>query len=107
MNASIWATSTRTPLMSPTPAPSASTTKHRERPGNAELGLQADRQDVPQHDAVADRQIDLAGDHRDHRAERQDGDDRLVGDDRTDVEQGRERVRQKDAEQEREQRRSG
>ena len=73
-----------------------------ERPRNAIVRLQADREDVPEHDAVADGEVDLAGDHRDHHAERQDGDDRLVGDDRADVQQRRESLGQEDAEQERE-----
>ena len=58
--ASICATSTSTPLIRPTPAPSTSTTSDRQRPGNAVPGLQADRQNVPQHDAVADGEVDLA-----------------------------------------------
>ena len=47
---------------------------------------------MPEHDAVADREVDLAGDHRDHRGERQQRDDRLVGHDRAQVEHRRERV---------------
>ena len=75
----------------------------RQRPRHAELGLQADREDVPQHDAVADRQVDLAGDHRDGGGERQQRDHRLVGQDRAQVEQRRKGVGQHHREQQRQQ----
>ena len=78
----------------------------RERPRQAVDRLQADRQNVPQHDAVSDRKVDLARHHRDHRGERQKRDDRLVGDDRAQVEKGRERVRQDDG-KERDEKQSG
>ena len=39
--------------------------------GRPVLGLQGDGQDVPEHDAVADGQVDPAGHHRDHRRQRQ------------------------------------
>ncbi len=61
--------------------------QHRHRPGQAQLGLQADRQDVPEHDAVAHREVDLAGDHGNGGRQRQQGDHRLVRQDGAQVEQ--------------------
>ena len=64
-----------------------------QRPGDAERGLKADRENMPEDDSVTDREVYLAGDHGNHRGERQKRDDRLVGDDRAKVEHGRKRVR--------------
>ena len=71
------------------------------------MDLQGDREDVPEHDAVADRQVDLAGHHRDHRGQRQQRDHRLVAQDRAQVEQRRKGVGQQQREQQDQQRRSG
>jgi hypothetical protein len=65
-------------VQEPGGTPSISTISHRHRPGQAVHRLQADRQDVPQHDAVAHGQVDPPRHHRDHRRQRQQRDDRLV-----------------------------
>ncbi len=70
-----------------------------DRPRHAEHGLQADRKNVPEHDAVADRKIDAAGSHRDHGRQRQESDDRLVGDDRAEIENRRKGLRQEQRKQ--------
>ena len=75
----------------------------RQRPGHAVHDLQADRQDVPHDDAEADVQVDAAGHHRDRRGERQERDDRLVGEDRAEVEVGRKGPRQEQREEDDEQ----
>ena len=55
--------------------------QHRQWPGQAQLGLQADGQDVPEHDAEADVEVDLADDHRNGGGERQQRHLRLGGQD--------------------------
>ena len=99
MKASICATSTSNPLMRPTKRRADQHQQNRERPGDAVPDLEADRENVPHHDAEADGQVDPAGHHRQRRAERQQRDDRLVGEDRAAVEPGRKRVRQQEREQ--------
>ena len=73
----------------------------RDRPRKSELRLQADGEDVPEHNAVADREVNLARDHRDHDAKRENRDDRLVGNDRANVKQSGKGLGQQEAEQER------
>ena len=75
----------------------------RQRPGHAVLDLQADRQDVPHDDAEADVEVDAAGHHRHRGGERQQRDDRLVGEDRAEVEVGRKGPRQEQREEDDEQ----
>ncbi len=70
-----------------------------DRPGQAIHGLQADREDVPEHDAIADREVDAARDHGDHRGKRQERDDRLVRQDGPDIEHGRKCIGQQDRKQ--------
>ena len=103
--ASTCATSTSTPLMSPTKPGAGDDQQDRERPGDAVFDLKADRENVPHHDAEADGQIDAAGHHRQGRGEREHRDDRFVGEDRAEVEPGRKRVRQQDREQDDQQQR--
>ena len=62
------------------------------RPRDAELDLQADRQDMPHDDAEADGEVDTACHHRQCRCQRQQRYDCLVAEDRARVERGRERV---------------
>ena len=73
------------------------------RPRDAELDLQADRQDMPHDDAEADGEVDTACHHRQCRRQRQQRDDCLVAEDRARVERGRERVRQKQREKDNQQ----
>ena len=105
MKLSICATSTSRPLSRPSRRRAASTMSTATGQGRPILGLQRDREDVPEHDAVADGEVDPAGHHRDHRRQRQHRDDRLVAEDRAEVEHRREGVRQQDREEDDEQRR--
>ena len=65
------------------------------------------RQDVPHDDAEADGQVDAAGHHRQRRGEREQRDDRLVGEDRAEVQVGREGVGQEQREEDDQQDASG
>ncbi|MNO85281.1 hypothetical protein D3C76_766520 [compost metagenome] len=72
--------------------------QNRRRPGKAVAGLQADHQDVPKHNAVANGQIDLVRQHGDHRCQGEDSDDHLVAEDRVKVKQRRKGIRQQHGE---------
>ena len=67
--------------------------------GTPDVDLQADREDVPHDDAEADGEVDAAGHHRQRRGQRQQRDDRLVGEDRAEVELGRKGVGQQEREE--------
>ena len=73
--------------------------EHGDGPRHAVIHLQADGEDMPQHNAVADREVDLSRNHWDHRGQGQHGDDCLVGNDRAQIEQGRKGVRQQHGEE--------
>src|SRR6266581_724709 len=66
--------------------------KAREWPGNVVLDLERDRENVPHHDPEADRQVDAAGHHRDHRGKREQRDDPFVAEDRARVDRRRKRL---------------
>ena len=100
MKLSILATSTRRPFRQPMKRAEHQHDENGERPGKAVERLQADGENVPEHDAIADGEIDAACRHGDHRRQRQDANDRLVGNDRAQVQQRREGVWQQDREQE-------
>ena len=100
MKASTCATSTSTPLMSPTNAGAGDHDHDRERPGNAVFDLKADRQNVP-HARCRSRRSgrcgrpSSAGSRRATSSATID----LSREDRADVEPGRERVGQQDREE--------
>ncbi len=71
----------------------------RHRPGQTHLCLKADGKDVPEHNAVAHREVDLSRDHGNGGSQRQHGNHRLVGQDGTQIEQRREGLWQKDRKQ--------
>ena len=76
MKLSICATSTSTPLIRPARAPhSTARSGIASGQGTSYPDLQADRHDVPQHDAEANGEVDAPGHHRQHRAKRQQRDD--------------------------------
>ena len=64
----------------------------RERPRKIVLNLESYGEDVPHHDAEANREVDAAGHHRHHRRQRQQRDDPLVTQDRTCVDRGGKRI---------------
>ena len=71
MKESIWATSTRSPLINPAVPPHSNDDEARQRPRELILDLKTNREDVPHHDPEADGEVDASGHHRHHRRQRQ------------------------------------